>query len=239
MPIPSKRRLFALVPGAGVGERMQAPLPKQYLSLQGRTLAEHAVSRLLALPRVDTVMVVIAAQDPWWPALPLAGKARIRTTVGADRRAGSVKKGLRALLDNGADAGDWVLVHDMARPCVRVTDIEKLIEQCGEQGAILAQPVSDTLKRAAGNRIAETVPRAALWRAQTPQLFPLGALHDAIEKALTDGVDVTDEASAMEHTGWQPHLVAGSADNIKVTQAGDLALAEFILERQKVLDARS
>ena len=234
MTLPRDSRLFALVPGAGVGARMNAPLPKQYLTLQGRTLAEHTLGRLLALPRIEQVMVAIAEDDPWWPALPVASRPRVATVTGGESRAHSVLNGLDALLEK-ATADDWVLVHDMARPCVRPSDIERLIDSSDASGAILALPVSDTLKRAEDQRISATVPRESIWRALTPQLFPIGALRDAIAKALADNVTVTDEASAMEYIGWQPLLVQGQADNIKVTLAEDLALADFFLQRQKGL----
>lgn len=231
--LPADARLFALVPAAGAGVRMGASLPKQYLTLNDRTLAEHTLGRLLACARIERVMVAVAADDPWWPALDVARQRRVSTTEGGAERAASVLNGLRALGAWAADT-DWVLVHDMARPCVRVSDIHRLIEACGEQGAILAQPITDTVKQAGeGGRIAATVPRSALWRALTPQLFPIGALREALETGLADGLTLTDEASAMETRGWQPLLVPGRGDNIKVTVPGDLALAAFHLAQQE------
>jgi 2-C-methyl-D-erythritol 4-phosphate cytidylyltransferase len=132
-----------------------------------------------------------------------------------------------------ASERDWVLVHDMARPCVRLSDIESLLRECGPEGAILAAPITDTVKRAEHQHILTTVPRQQLWRALTPQLFPLHALHDALASALAAGADITDEASAMERSGVQPKLVAGQPDNIKITLPSDLPLAGFYLDRQK------
>lgn len=231
--LPADARVFALVPAAGRGARMGAAVPKQYLSLEGRTLAEHTVSRLLACARIERVMVAVAQDDPWWSALPVARQRRVSTTTGGAERADSVLRGLQAL-SSWANDDDWVLVHDMARPCLRVSDIHRLLDACGEQGAILALPVTDTVKQAGATaQIVATLPRDQIWRALTPQLFPLGALRDALQSALTRGVPVTDEASAMEACGWQPALVPGQADNIKVTAPEDLALAAFFLAQQE------
>jgi 2-C-methyl-D-erythritol 4-phosphate cytidylyltransferase len=227
------RRLFALVPAAGAGRRMDADLPKQYLSLRGRPLAEQTLHRLLALARVERIMVAVADDDPWWPSLAVAGRARVATTRGGASRAESVRSGLAALAGEAND-DDLVLVHDMARPCVRLSDIEQLLAQAGGDGAILARVSTDTLKQAdADGGITATLERASIWRAQTPQLFPLGLLRRALDEALAAGVDVTDEASAVEWLGRRPLVIAGSADNLKVTQPADLALAEFYLTRQE------
>ena len=229
----SAPRLFALVPAAGAGRRMNAGLPKQYLTLRGRPLAEQTLHRLLAVARIERIMVPVAADDPWWPSLAVAGQARLGSTTGGASRAQSVRAGLAALARE-ADDGDRVLVHDMARPCVRPSDIERLLAAAGEDGAILAQPSTDTLKQADDDgRIAATLERASIWRAQTPQLFSVGLLRRALDEALAAGVDVTDEASAVERLGARPVLVEGSADNLKVTQPADLALAEFHLMRQE------
>lgn len=227
------RRLFALVPAAGAGRRMEADLPKQYLSLRGRPLAEQTLYRLLALARVERIMVAVADDDPWWSSLAVAGRARVATTSGGASRAESVRAGLAALAAE-ADDEDLVLVHDMARPCVRLSDIEQLLAGAGGDGAILAQESTDTLKQAhADGGITATLERESIWRAQTPQLFPVGLLRRALDEALAAGVEVTDEASAVEWLGRRPLLIAGSADNLKVTQPADLELAEFYLKRQE------
>ena len=135
-----------------------------------------------------------------------------------------------------AQPGDWVLVHDAARPCVRRSDIEALIDQVipHADGGLLGLPVSDTVKRVDDEqKVIETVERAGLWRAQTPQLFPLDRLKTALQQAMDAGVQVTDEATAIELDGGHPMLVPGHADNIKITLPGDLALAELYLQRQQ------
>lgn len=221
--------IFAVVPAAGIGARMGAGLPKQYLSLAGRTLAEHTVARLLAFAPVRELVVAVARDDPWWPELDASRHRRVRTVTGGASRADSVRAGLAAVLAQAPDA--WVLVHDMARPLLRLSDIQALLDGCGEQGAILALPITDTIKQAGeGARIEATLDRRRVWRALTPQLFPAGALHAALAG---DRASLTDEASAMEAAGWNPQLVAGHADNIKITVPEDLALARFYLEKQR------
>lgn len=232
MPLPADARLYALVPAAGTGERMAASLPKQYLTLRGSTVAEHTLSRLLSFAPIQKIVVATSASDLWWPQLGVAHHKRIRSVLGGESRAHSVLNGLMALKEQASER-DWVLVHDMARPCVRLSDIETLIRECGTEGAILAAPISDTVKRADQNRILATVPRQQLWRALTPQLFPVYPLFDALQSALTAKAEITDEASAVERAGGQPKLVAGHADNIKITVPADLALAGFYLDRQK------
>lgn len=229
--LPPDARLFGLIPAAGHGSRMGAALPKQYLVLQGRTVAEHTVGRLLACERLVRLVVVVAPDDRRWPELPVATAPRVSTVPGGATRAESVLAGLQALTDAADD--DWVLVHDMARPCLRLADIDKLLQACGPQGAILALPVADTIKQAdAAGQISATLPRSEIWRALTPQLFPIGALRHALEQALSKNQTITDEASALELIGWRPTLVEGHADNIKVTWPADLPLAGFFLQQQ-------
>ena len=232
MALPADARLYALVPAAGAGSRMAASLPKQYLTLRGSTVAEHTLSRLLAFAPIQQIVVATSAADLWWPQLGIAHHKRIRSVLGGDTRAHSVLNGLQALKEVAGER-DWVLVHDIARPCVRLSDIELLLRECGPEGAILATSITDTVKRADYQHILATVPRQQLWRALTPQLFPLHALYDALASALAAGTDVTDEASAMECSGVQPKLVAGQPDNIKITVPSDLPLAGFYLDRQK------
>lgn len=232
MTLPAASRLYALVPAAGSGTRMAASLPKQYLSLRGRTVAEHTLTRLLAYAPIDSIVVATAANDLWWPQLGIAHHPRIRSAVGGASRAESVCNGLQTLLQE-ARQQDWVLVHDMARPCVRLSDIDALVQGCGAEGAVLAAALVDTIKQARHGQIECTLPRTALWRALTPQLFTIGALHEALQAALLVGTDITDEASAMEAQGVQPKLICGHSDNIKITVPADLALAGFYLDRQQ------
>lgn len=226
--------LFAVVPAAGVGARMGAGLPKQYLTLQGRTLAEHTLGRLLSFAPIQAVVVAVADADPWWPELAVARHPRVATVTGGDSRARSVLAGVAAVLERAPHAR--VLVHDMARPLVRLSDIQALIDHPDQgDGAILARPVTDTIKQADTDaRIRATLDRATIWRALTPQLFDAQRLHDALLGALrADPAAITDEASALEAAGARPALVAGHTDNIKVTVPEDLALARFYLRAQE------
>lgn len=221
---------WALVPAAGSGRRFGGELPKQYLKAADKPLIEHALRALLAHPAIDGVVVALAADDPHWPGwASLCGKPVVTCTGGAER-ADSVLAALRALpVDVANDA--LVLVHDAARPNLRGEDISRLIESAsvGADGAILAAPVRDTLKRASGDAIAHTEPRTALWRALTPQAFRRDLLLRALEAAIADQMIVTDEAMAIERLGLHPRLVEGREDNLKVTTPADLLLAEFLL----------
>lgn len=234
---------WAVVPAAGRGLRFGDPLPKQYVVLGGEPLIAHTLRALLTHPRLDGAVVVLAEDDAHWLGWPtIAGKPLV-TTHGAATRAGSVLAGLRALPDT-VTGDDLVLVHDAARPLLAHADLDALlaVAEADPVGAILAAPVRDTLKRAgvvAGPAIGSgapviraTVPRAELWRAFTPQAFRRGPLTHALEQALGEGVDPTDEAMAMERLGHTPRLVEGSEDNLKITTRADLEYAEFRLSRR-------
>ncbi|MBS0432825.1 MAG: 2-C-methyl-D-erythritol 4-phosphate cytidylyltransferase [Proteobacteria bacterium] len=224
--------LWCVVPAAGRGARFGAGIPKQYLPLAGRPLILHTLERLAAHPRVGGLMVVLAAQDPWWPGMDEINGKRVHTATGGGERADSVLAGLRALPGSVGDA-DFVLVHDAARPCLRYEDLGRLIvEGTAAGGALLATPLRDTLKRAdVAHRSLETEAREARWRALTPQLFRRGELVIALERARAQGVVVSDEAMAMELSGLRPLLIEGAEDNLKVTTPADLQLAEFLLGR--------
>jgi len=226
---------WAVVPAAGSGVRFGEGVPKQYRMLAGEPLIARTLARLLAHSAIEGAVVALAAGDAHWPRLDPRFAKPVIPCVGAADRAGSVLAGLLALPDCVGD-GDIVLVHDAARPCVRLADLDRLIEaaRSGPDGALLAARVRDTLKRAdADGRVGATVPREAFWRALTPQAFARGALARALEQAARDGVAVTDEAMAMERLGLRPMLVEGSEDNIKVTVGSDLAIAERILAMQE------
>lgn len=241
MPEPSSANnaaIWAVVPAAGVGKRVGDALPKQYLRLHHQTIIEWSLERLLKVPEIRKIVVAVSAGDEYWPDLEIQSLQRIETTAGGYERCHSVLNGLNVLASQAADE-DWVLVHDAARPCVRVEDIEKLIQAVLErnQGGILAIPVRDTMKLSnESNEIEETVNRDSLWHALTPQLFRYGELKQALEKALEDGFEVTDEASAMEHAGYKPLLVEGHSDNIKITLPEDLHLATHFLTQQEKED---
>jgi len=228
------RSLWAIVPAAGSGSRMQADRPKQYLELLGRPLLLHTLDRIVSYPHLQGVMLGLAPDDQQWTGLEYKHPGRLEVYVGGSERARTVHLGLQALARH-ADPEDWVLVHDAARPCLRHADLDALLAVCQthDDGALLAVPLSDTLKRSDPNgQVRETIPRAGLWRALTPQVFRVGALMVALDHALQQGLEITDEASAMELSGARPRLVHGSSDNIKVTVPEDLTLAALILQSQ-------
>ena len=225
-------RYWAVVPAAGAGSRMAADRPKQYLPLAGRSVIEHSLDRLLNHLQISGAVVAISRGDGYWAALGYRHEKSLRLAMGGTERCHSVLNALAVLGEQAADT-DWVLVHDAARPCLRSEDVDRLIVRCKGHpvGGILAVPVKDTIKKAGpGGEISETVDRATLWHAQTPQMFRLGDLRSALEQALDAQVLVTDEASALERLGRKPLLVEGHADNIKITRPEDLALAEFYLK---------
>jgi 2-C-methyl-D-erythritol 4-phosphate cytidylyltransferase len=223
------------VPAAGVGKRMNANRPKQYLLLsETQTVLEHTLTRLIDAQVFEKIVVAISDGDPYWHELPISKHDKIIRAEGGKERADSVLNALAAI-ENQATADDWVLVHDAARPCITSHDIEKLIsELCDDDvGGILALSSHDTLKEADGNQIVSTLNRNRIWRALTPQMFRYGALKAALE--FTQGnVEITDEASALEAQGFSPKIVEGRADNIKITRPEDLALAQFYLEQQRL-----
>jgi 2-C-methyl-D-erythritol 4-phosphate cytidylyltransferase len=225
-------RFWALIPAAGRGERMGGAVPKQYLTLAGRCVLERSLSLFINHARIAGVMVVLAQDDERWPLLKAAHSPRVRTVVGGPARADSVLAGLRQLQTQAA-ADDWVLVHDAARPCLTRAILDRLLAALENDptGGLLALPARDTIKQAMDGRVTKTLDRSQLWQAQTPQMFRLGPLTQALADALNQGVEITDEAAAMEYAGHAPLLVEGSADNLKITRVEDLALAESILRR--------
>lgn len=226
----TSNELYAVVPAAGIGSRMGADIPKQYLTLQGQTILQHTLAQLSRLSYLQKIMVPISSSDQWFDEQPISKHEKINVCVGGRERFESVLNGLNGLVDQGVNEKAWVMVHDVARPCVFLKDIEALFQQRSEQGAILALEVRDTMKRTDANgRITNTVERDQLWHALTPQLAPLGVLRDAIVQCISDNVAITDEASALEYIGLQPKVVAGHPSNIKVTRPEDLELAEFFL----------
>lgn len=225
---------WALVPAAGSGRRFGGEVPKQYLHAAGKPLLAHALDALLSHPAVDGVVVALAAGDPLWPGWTTLHGKPVIACIGGGERADSVLAALLALPE-GVAADELLLVHDAARPNLRAGDITRLVEAATAHadGAILAAPVRDTLKRAdAAVRIASTESRDGLWRALTPQAFRRDLLRRALEATRADGVVATDEAMAVERLGMHPMLVEGREDNLKVTTPADLALAEFLLEKR-------
>jgi 2-C-methyl-D-erythritol 4-phosphate cytidylyltransferase len=228
------QKYWAVIPAAGVGKRMQADRPKQYLELHGRTVLEHTLSRFLDHPQISGVVVAVTDGDPYWQELAIS-HPKLFTASGGEERCHSVLNALQVLRSQ-ADEGDWALVHDAARPCLRREDLDHLLETLSthQVGGLLGLPVADTMKRTAGDdTVIDTVPREHLWRALTPQMFRLGELYQALDNALKNHQLVTDDASAMELAGKAPKMVEGHGDNIKITRPQDLRLAELYLAEQK------
>jgi len=241
----SARGYWLVMPAAGLGKRLGAETPKQYLPLAGRAMILWSLQSFLNDSLCKGSMVAIAIDDALWPETRRQLPAAVRETLGGTERADSVRAALAALLAEGADANDWVMVHDAARPCVTPGEIQALwaavtqTAAAGDSlaGGLLALPLADTLKRArvrdsaaaTAERVAETQSRVGLWRALTPQLFRLGALHCALQAAAEQRRTPTDEAEAMEWQGARPLLVAGESSNLKVTTHTDLLLAESLL----------
>ena len=222
-------RCFALLPCAGSGTRAGTAQPKQYQLIDGMPMVLHTLSAFSAVARIAQVLLVVAPGDRF---LSIDHPDVRLQACGGASRAESVRNGLMALLEAGALAHDWVLVHDAARCLVTPAQIESLIEACEKDavGGLLALKLPDTLKAEAGGRVSATLDRSDKWLAQTPQMFRIGPLLEALQaQAGKDFAGVTDEASAMEMAGFAPRLVPGSAQNFKVTYPEDFALAEAIL----------
>ena len=227
-------KYWGIVPAAGVGKRMQADRPKQYLPLNNITVIEQTLTRLLEVKSISAVVVAISKEDPYWPTLEISSNPRIYTAAGGKERADSVLSALNSIADK-ADDNDWVLVHDAARPCITQSDVEYLINELQDHpvGGILGLASHDTLQSVDNNlAISGTVDRSKIWRAFTPQMFRYAALKHALQEAADKGWIMTDDASAMELQGMQPKIIAGRADNLKITRPEDLALAQFYLEQQ-------
>jgi len=228
-------RYFVVIPAAGSGRRFSASVPKQYAALGSSTVIEHALNTFESDPDCAGIVGAVAADDPLWPVIAARRSRLIETAEGGEQRAHSVRNALRALAARVRD-DDWIMVHDAARPCFASSDLALLKRELAAHpvGGLLAIPLADTLKRALEpasqvTHVDATLDRDGLWRAATPQVFRFGVLLRALEAALASGRMPTDEAQAIEWSGQRPRLVAGRADNIKVTTADDLVLAGAIL----------
>lgn len=227
-------KVWAIVPAAGSGNRMNTSVAKQYLQILGKTILEHTLERLLKCGELEGIIVCLSESDESFKRLEISKHPKVKSIIGGVTRANSVLNGLR-FLQAKAHQDDWVLVHDAARPCLRPELISAMIEQLENDavGGILAIPAKDTLKRANADQIiTETIDRTAVWQAQTPQMFRIGLLTDSLTQALQKGFEITDEASALEWAGYSPRLIEGDAANIKITTPEDLSLAEFLLSHK-------
>ncbi len=223
--------LPVVVPAAGVGKRMGSDRPKQYLTLHGKTILQHTLERLHQHPKLGQIFLVVSPTDPYIRTTTIAELPWVTLVDGGNERADSVLAGLQAIGN-----ADWVMVHDAARPCIQLEDINALLrlQEQSTTGGILATPVRDTMKRSNQHlSVVRTEDRTHLWHALTPQFFPYHELTQSLTAGLAAGANITDEASAMEWAGHRVSLVPGSASNIKITQPDDLALAAFYLQHQQ------
>lgn len=230
----STTRVHALIPAAGHGTRYGGTVLKQYLPIDGKAVLAHAIKSFQFHPQISGVTVVLADDDQLFESAVGSLASTVETVTGGDTRAQSVRNGLQFISEKYPET-EWVLVHDGARPCLTPHSLDRLLEQGlqSQDGAVLGMPVSDTLKRVGDdNEIAATVDRSGLWAVQTPQLFRVHALAEAIDSAQRAGCELTDEASAMEFVGAKPKLVMGSVANIKITYPVDLSIAEALLKRR-------
>ena len=225
-------RYWAILPAAGSGSRFASSIPKQYLTLVNKTVMQHSVDRICQLP-IQACVLAISAHDQTAKTLSFAKPALLHWVTGGAERMDSVLAAMQ-YLQQFATAQDWVLVHDVARPCILANDLQHLLDELKEDavGGLLAVPVRDTLKRGNAGQVVETVPRDHLWQCQTPQMFRFGLLLDALQQAKTQQQLVTDEAGAIEQLDLPVKLVSGSSTNIKITYPEDLGLAAAILKAQ-------
>lgn len=225
-------KYWLVMPAAGIGRRFGTDRPKQYAPLCGRTVIEWALEPFLTDPRCAGAVVALAQDDPYWSAI---APPIVLVAAGGQERSHSVRNGLAALAER-AKPDDWVLVHDAARPCLPRQDLDRLLSELATHavGGLLATPAADTLKRSDASReVEQTVDRAGLWRALTPQMFRYGRLCEALDRAHAAGRIPTDEAQAIEWLGDRPKLVEGAAANLKITSAADLAIAAALLKENR------
>ncbi|NVK22086.1 MAG: 2-C-methyl-D-erythritol 4-phosphate cytidylyltransferase [Kangiellaceae bacterium] len=229
----SAEKIWAIIPAAGIGSRMQSDLPKQYLEVDGKTILEHSLSNFLEHSSIYKVVVPLHPNDRYWSKLKVSSHQKIITVAGGEERANSVLNALNYIIEQGG-LNDWVMVHDAARPCLSSHHIDNLIRarENSADGAILAIPSVDTVKVSnARLTIDKTIPRETIWLAQTPQFFEIGKLAQAIDLAIQNDLLVTDEASAMEAQGFSPSLVIGNRKNLKITEPEDMMLASIWLNQ--------
>ncbi|UXZ05337.1 2-C-methyl-D-erythritol 4-phosphate cytidylyltransferase [Moraxella nasicaprae] len=225
------QQIYGLIVAAGSGSRFGGQIPKQYQQVLGKSILAHSVARLNT-PDVLDLTLVLAADDDFIDKTPLEFWSSIHRTTGGRERWQSVWAGVRAIRARGAKDDDWVLIHDAARPCLPMQDLQNILHYTGDaQGVILASPVVDTLKFAQDNHIVRTIDREHLWQALTPQMFRLQVLEQVLDFVQQHNLSITDEASALEQMGKPVAIIQGSKMNMKLTYADDLVLIEAILAR--------
>lgn len=231
----SNARYWVVIPAAGVGKRMGVDRPKQYIEINNKTILQHTIECFTGREEIEKIIVAISLTDEYWPELEISKHEKVITASGGAERYHSVFNGLKELQDK-ADEDDWVLVHDAARPCLSQTAIDRLINELRghDVGGILAMPCRDTMKRAnKKSEIVDTIERESLWYAQTPQMFHYEKLYSAINNVLEKNITVTDEAMAIELSGFKPLLVKGHQENIKITHKDDLKYLKTYLNGMK------
>lgn len=229
-------KIWAIVPAAGQGKRFSEAKPKQFFEIDGQLVAEHTLSRLLAISEIESVVVPSDDACVWWTQVPSMQHSKVQKVKGGEQRAHSVLNGLLAL-EQVALETDWVLVHDIARPCITAEDINKLISAVKDHsvGGILVARVDETLKKVASDHhIKATVDRAEHRLAQTPQMFRYSVLKNAICVCLDQDIIPTDESFAIESVGNKVLTVEGRRDNLKITRQEDLLIASAIMKGQEV-----
>ncbi|MGO3344665.1 MAG: 2-C-methyl-D-erythritol 4-phosphate cytidylyltransferase [Marinomonas sp.] len=224
--------LWVIIPAAGVGQRMQAGFPKQYLSLAGESILDRTISIFVSHPLIAGIVVGLGGDDAYWHESKWIDHPKVSTYIGGKERSETVQFGLVFLQEQHNIIRQSVLVHDAARPLLTQGSLARIIANTNEHGAILALPARDTVKRqTASGKVQNTLNRNDIWLAQTPQKFPASDLLEALKTAHQQAVEITDECSAMEFLGWHPELVIGESRNIKVTLPEDLLIAEALFSQ--------
>lgn len=232
--------LWVIIPAAGIGQRMQADCPKQYLLLSGQSILDRTIEIFVEHSLIAGVVVGISLEDAYWHDSKWYNHTSVHTFTGGTKRSDTVLKGLQFLSELTSDKQQEVLVHDAARPLLTQKALEDIICHDSDQGVLLAMPARDTVKRqlpvtwlvdtspVLTSSVEITLDRNSIWLAQTPQKFVSSRLLHALEQAQKEGVVITDECSAMEFAGWHPDLLMGESSNIKVTLPEDLLIAEAL-----------
>lgn len=231
----TKKSFWVVLPASGVGERMKSHCPKQYLPFQDKTVIEITLNRLLDFDQVQGAIVVISENDEYWPDLNYTHAKPVIVANGGLERFDSVYSGIQKLQELGLEEDIWVMIHDAVRPCVTHEDLALLVNESmrSPHGLFLAQPVADTIKKADQNlNCIATIDRSSLWRAFTPQVFPIEIISKALAHVTNEQIGVTDDVSAVEALGLKPKIILGRSDNIKITFPQDLVIAEVLLANQ-------